>query len=185
MPSLYQEVLNHLNTSDELRRSTEAKLIVHKQKYFYALPTTSSEKATLGKELDELVEGVVVIGVPDELSWSMFLEGKDTDTIGLCLISLVQVELLRAVIVGYGLDHLRQYMRLLPATPLARLLEGYFLYTGTPLEVDEDDDGEEHPRKVVDDRDPFDIIMVGFIFETSQPLSSLARKLLVCCPLRS
>ena len=84
LPSLYREVLNHLSTSDELRRSTEAKLIVYKQKYFYALPTTSSEKVSLGKELDELVDGVVIIGVPDELSWSIFLEGKDTDTIGSC-----------------------------------------------------------------------------------------------------
>lgn len=84
LPSLYQEVLNHPNTSDELRRSTEAKLIMYKQEYFYALPTTSSEKAPLGKELDELVDGVVIIGVPDELSWSIFLEGKDSDTIGSC-----------------------------------------------------------------------------------------------------
>lgn len=84
MPSLYQEVLNHPSTSDELRRSTEAKLIRYKQKYFYALPTTSPEKALLGEELDELVNGVVIIGVPDELSWSIFLEGKDSDTIGAC-----------------------------------------------------------------------------------------------------
>lgn len=57
---------------------------MYKQKYFYALPTTSPEKASLAKELDELVDGVVIIGVPDELSWSIFLEGKDTDTIGSC-----------------------------------------------------------------------------------------------------
>ncbi|KAF8557962.1 superkiller protein 3 [Imleria badia] len=159
LPSLYQEVLNHPNTSDELRRSTEAKLIVYKQKSFYALPTTSSEKATLGKELDELVDGVVIIGVPDELSWSIFLEGKDTDTI-----------------VGYGLDHLRQYTRLLPATPLARLLGGYFLYTGTPLEVDEDDEDNKHPRKVADNRDPFDILMEAFGL---LPSSLLANRIVV------
>lgn len=57
---------------------------MYKQKYFYALPTTSSEKFPLGKELDELVEGVIIIGVPDEFSWSIFLEGKDSDTIGSC-----------------------------------------------------------------------------------------------------
>lgn len=57
---------------------------MYKQKYFYALPTTSPEKVGLGKELDELVSGVVIIGVPDEPSWSIFLEGKDTDTIGSC-----------------------------------------------------------------------------------------------------
>lgn len=86
------------------------------------------------------------------------------------LISLVQVDLLRAVLVGYGPDHLRQYMRLLPATPLAKLLEGYFLYTGIPLEVDEDEDSERS-RQAVEDRDPFDIIMVSLTLETFQPFS--------------
>ncbi|KAG9316442.1 superkiller protein 3 [Chiua virens] len=144
LPSLYQEVLNHPNTSDELRRSTEAKLIVYKQKYFYALPAKSPDKEHLGKELDELVDGVVIVGVPDELSWSIFLEGKDSDTIG-----------------GYGLDYFRQYVRLLPATPLARLLRGYFLYTGTPLE-DEDEDDKRRLRQIVEDHDPFDVIMDTF-----------------------
>ncbi|KAH0827587.1 superkiller protein 3 [Lanmaoa asiatica] len=157
LPSLYQEVLNHPNTSDELRRSTETKLIMYKQKYFYALPTTSSEKAPLGKELDELVDGVVIIGVPDEFSWSIFLEGKDNDTI-----------------VGYGLDYLRQYMRLLPANPLAKLLGGYFLYTGMPLEVDGDEEDSKNPRRAVEDRDPFDIIMEA---SGSLPNSLLANRI--------
>jgi superkiller protein 3 len=81
LPLLYQEVLNHPSTSDEFRRFIEAKLIQYKQQYFYAMPTTSSEKAALGLELDELVNGVVLLGVPDERSWSIFLEGKDSDTI--------------------------------------------------------------------------------------------------------
>lgn len=86
------------------------------------------------------------------------------------LSSLFQVELLRTVIVGYGLDHFRQYMKLLPASPLARLLGGYFLYTRTPLEADGDEDNK-HPRQVVEDRDPIDTIMVGLILETFQHLS--------------
>lgn len=52
-------------------------------------------------------------------------------------------------------------MRLLPATPLAQLLDGYFLYTRTPVEVGEEEDNE-CPRHIVEDRDPVDIIMVGF-----------------------
>lgn len=88
------------------------------------------------------------------------------------------------MIVGYGLDHFRQYMKLLPANPLARLLEGYFLYTGTPLEVDGDEDNK-HPRQVVEDRDPIDTIMVGLILEIFQLLSYFVRKPLACCPIRS
>ncbi|KIJ18985.1 hypothetical protein PAXINDRAFT_109465 [Paxillus involutus ATCC 200175] len=146
LPLLYQEVLNHPSTSDEFRRFIEAKLIQYKQQYFYAMPTTSSEKAALGLELDELVNGVVLLGVPDERSWSIFLEGKDSDTIS-----------------GYSLDHLRQYMGLFPTTLLAQLLKGYFLRTGTPLFEDnggEDDD--EHVNPTPEDRDPFDIIMDAF-----------------------
>ena len=75
-------------------------------------------------------------------------------------------------------------MRLFPANPLARLLGGYFLYTGTPLEVAGDEEDDKHPRQVVDDRDPFDIIMVGSIFKTFQLLSYFVRKLLACCPCR-
>lgn len=101
------------------------------------------------------------------------------------LITLIHVELLRAVLVGYGLDYFRQYMRLLPANPVARLLRGHFLYTGTPLEVDEDGEHNEHPRQVVEDRDPFDIVMVGLFFETFQPYNDFVRKLLGCCPFRS
>jgi hypothetical protein len=101
------------------------------------------------------------------------------------LISLIQVEFLKDLIVGYGLDHFRQYTRLLPTNPLAKLLGGYFLYTGTPLEVDGDEEDNKPPRQVVEDRDPFDIIMVGSIFETFQPLSYFVRKLLACCPFRS
>ncbi|KAF9245024.1 superkiller protein 3 [Melanogaster broomeanus] len=133
LPSIYQEVLNHPSTSDDLRRSTEAKLIRYKQQYFYALPTTSSEKDTLGLELDELINGVVIIGVPMTFP------------------------------AGYGLDYLRQYMRLLPATPLARLLKGYFLYTGTPIfEEDEGENDDEHAKITPEDKDSFDTIMDTF-----------------------
>lgn len=57
-------------------------------------------------------------------------------------------------------------MRLLPATPLAELLGGYFLYTGTPLEVGGEEGDNKYPRQVVEDRDPVDIIMVGLIVNT-------------------
>lgn len=88
------------------------------------------------------------------------------------------------MIVGYDLDHLRQYMGLLPTTPLAKLLRGYFLYTGTPLEVDEDED-RKRSRETAEGRDPFDIVMVSLTFEVFQLLSYFVRRLLACCPLRS
>jgi superkiller protein 3 len=39
-------------------------------------------KAGILKELDDLVNGAVILGIPDELAWMMFLEGKDLDTVG-------------------------------------------------------------------------------------------------------
>ncbi|KAH7888376.1 superkiller protein 3 [Phlebopus sp. FC_14] len=144
LPSLYQEVLNHPGTSDELRRSTEAKLIRCKQQYFYALPPSAKEKVVLGSELDELVSGVVIIGIPDELAWSIYLEGKDGDTID-----------------SYGLGDLRRYIELLHTTPLARLLKGYFSYAGIPLYEDDDED-ERRPEPLVQDGEPFDAIIDAF-----------------------
>lgn len=143
LPLLYQEVLNHPNTSDELRRSTEANIIHYKQQFFYALPLSDPQKAMLNSELDELVNGIVAIGIPDELAWSIFLEGMDTDTID-----------------GYGLDNLRQYVQLFRNTHLARLLKGYFMYIGVPI-IEEDQD-EQLPDPQSDDSESFNIIMDAF-----------------------
>lgn len=39
----------------------------------------------LTKEIQEMVAGVVLLNIPDELAWSMFLDSKDVDEIGLFL----------------------------------------------------------------------------------------------------
>ncbi|KAL4074288.1 superkiller protein 3 [Scleroderma citrinum] len=145
LPLLYQEVLNHPNTPDELRRSTEAKVIRFKQQYFYALPLSDPTKATLGLELDELVNGIVAIGIPDELAWSIFLEGMDKDTI-----------------YGRGLHYLRQYVELFPDTRLAQLLKGYFMYTGVPITEEDEDQAEQPTDPQGDDNESFNIIMDAF-----------------------
>jgi superkiller protein 3 len=81
LPALYNEIINHPNTSDILRRDTESKLLKHRQMYLHALPP-GSEKVKIAKEVDELVNGVIVLGIPNELAWGIFLESKDCDTIG-------------------------------------------------------------------------------------------------------
>ncbi|THH06300.1 hypothetical protein EW146_g9652 [Bondarzewia mesenterica] len=88
LPSYYNEILNHPNTSDDLRRNTESKLLRHKQQYLFALPTSdakSNVKEKLVTEVQELIDGIVLLKIPDELAWSMFIDGKDTDTIGMNL----------------------------------------------------------------------------------------------------
>ena len=81
LPSLYNDILNHSNTSDDLRRSTESKLLRHKQSYLHALPI-SSEKIRVANEVEELARGTVLLGIHDELAWMIYIEGKDCSTIG-------------------------------------------------------------------------------------------------------
>ncbi|KAK0197963.1 superkiller protein 3 [Armillaria mellea] len=126
LPSLYNDILNHPNTSDELRRETETKLLKHKQQYMYALPSASEKKQTISREVEDLVNGAIILQLPDELAWSLFLERKDVETID-----------------GYEYPLLRQYMALFPSLPLVSMLKGYFIYNGIPLSDDEEDEDVE------------------------------------------
>lgn len=80
-------MLNHPNTPDGLRRTTESKLLRHKLRYLYALPVSGKLaplKAQMATEVEQLVRGAVLLGLPDELAWSVFIEGKNSDSIGQC-----------------------------------------------------------------------------------------------------
>lgn len=84
LPKVYNEVLNHPNTSDELRRETESKLFRQRQRYLYALPQGKNgddKKSVVAEEVDRLAEGMVLLGIPDELAWLVVIESKDVDTI--------------------------------------------------------------------------------------------------------
>ncbi|KAI6026361.1 superkiller protein 3 [Pisolithus microcarpus] len=105
LPLVYQEVLNHPKTSDELRRSVEARMIRYKQQIFHALPLSDPDKSTVGIQLAELVNGIVAIGVRNQLAWSIFLEGLDQETVYEC-----------------DLDLLRRFMEVFPDTNPAQLL---------------------------------------------------------------
>ncbi|OJT10137.1 Superkiller protein 3 [Trametes pubescens] len=125
LPRLYDEILNHPNTSDDLRRATEAKLLRTKQRHLYALPVTGKQqdsKPRLAAEVEKLISGMVLLKIPDDLAWSLFIESKDVDSIE-----------------GYDFGILRQYIELFPASPLEKLLRAYFEYMAIPL----DDDGED------------------------------------------
>ena len=85
LPWLYNEVLIHPNTEDNLRRHTEATLLRYKRRYLHTLPCTgeyATVKWNVSRELDELVNGAVLLRVPDELAWVTFLEGQDCENIG-------------------------------------------------------------------------------------------------------
>jgi superkiller protein 3 len=82
LPLLYDEILNHPNTSDELRRRTESKQLRHKRDHLLSLPLDDPMKRRLAIEVDKLISGVVLLHVEDELAWSVFINGQDRETIG-------------------------------------------------------------------------------------------------------
>ena len=96
MPRLYNEILNHPNTSDDLRRQTESKLLRMKQVHLLSLPADSKrkdEKARLAAEVEDLINGIVLLKLPDELAWTLLIESKDAERIGnvLARFGLAQV----------------------------------------------------------------------------------------------
>ncbi|KAG2745039.1 superkiller protein 3 [Suillus brevipes Sb2] len=141
LPALYNDILNHPSTSDELRRATESKLIRYKQQLFLALPSTDPEKRQVGMQLDEMVHGIVTIGIPDEFAWCMWFEGRDSDTVE-----------------GLGLAYLKQFIELFPTSTLALMLTGYFAYS----KVTNDDEGSTEELTFAVDSDPYDIILDAF-----------------------
>lgn len=114
-----------------------------------------------------MVDGAVVLGVPDDLAWTIFIEVKDCDTIGWCRFVLsVDVMLIRSIffrIDGYDFALLRQFMGLFPALPLTTLLKGYCVYMDISLSEEpegEEDDEDGKLKTVSAEDDPFDTIIV-------------------------
>lgn len=82
--------MSHPSASDELRRSTESKLLRHRLEHLRAAPPGSALKASLTAEVDQMVDGIVLLGIPDELAWTIELEGQDTDSIGACALLMFE-----------------------------------------------------------------------------------------------
>jgi len=82
LPYLYDEILNHPNTSDELRRQTESKQLRRKRDHLFSLPSDDSMKQQLAIEVEKLISGVVLLRITDELAWSAFIDGQNHEAIG-------------------------------------------------------------------------------------------------------
>lgn len=93
-------------------------------------------KDSAREEVRELARGMVVIGIPDELAWSIELEWKDCDDLA-----------------DYPVDLLERYIELFPGTGLSDVIGGYLqLYRTKASDADEE---EETPKGAVaaDDTD--------------------------------
>ncbi|TFK54052.1 TPR-like protein [Heliocybe sulcata] len=125
LPRLYNEILNHPNTSDETRRTVEGKLLRHRQRYLYCLPD-SDEKAKVAAEVESIINGVVLLGLPDELAWVLYIDGMDSETLE-----------------GYDYSVFWRFIGLFPASVISELLRAWFAYKGIPDPEQEDDDHAE------------------------------------------
>lgn len=140
LPHLYDEILNHPNTSDELRRTTESKLLRLKQRLLNALP--AAQKAKVAAELDELVSGMVLLGIRDELAWTLFIENKDAEHIE-----------------DYDFNVVGRLCRLFPESHLAQLITAYFGYMSIEIPDEEEESKQEQAKG---DIDYVDIIIEAF-----------------------
>ncbi|KAK7056865.1 Superkiller protein 3 [Paramarasmius palmivorus] len=154
LPALYEEILNHPKTSDTLRRETESKLLRYKLKYLYALDNNSpnSPKTKIAKEVAELLQGVVILKIPDELAWTLVLDGKDVETLE---------QFIDRATDDYDRSLLKQFMELFPDLPLTKVLKGYFIYMGVPLV--EESDSETPESTLQEDRDVgYDMVLEAY-----------------------
>jgi hypothetical protein len=110
------------------------------------------------RELDEHIEGIVLLKKPDELGWRLFFESLDCeDLCEFMFVCLVCRSGIDAIAAEYDREHVRAYIRLFPESALASLFRGYFAYKQEILSEDEE---ERDIFNLGEDVDPVDVILV-------------------------
>jgi superkiller protein 3 len=180
LPSLYNEILNHPNTSDDLRRSTESKLLRRKYQHLQSVPAVgadSSSKQKLLSEVDDLSRGAVLLGLPDELAWMFFIESKDAYHIGKLGFwnENTTLKQIFPALEDYDFRTLRRFIGIFPNLPLTALLKGYFNYLRIPVSIDRArEDGSPEPEPEPERNDSFSSVLVRKIFLSSVFVSYLS-----------
>ncbi len=98
-----------------------------------------------------MVNGAIILKLPDELAWMLFLDRKDIESVD-----------------GYDYSLLRLFMSIFPEHPLTAILKGYFIYYAIPLDVDED---EEDPGPNDDPDVGLDMVFVSVSFMVQRSLT--------------
>ncbi|PWN18353.1 TPR-like protein [Microstroma glucosiphilum] len=153
LPLRYEEILAHPDASDQDRRDAEAKLLRYLHRLLLALParqapsqgptgtaavatrTSDAEgeamalKAQCRDRLAEMCRGMVLVGVPDELAWTIHLEWQD-------IASLDQLPL----------HHLRSFMHHFPRSGMSMAFRALLLLVRDEQFLRE----AEEARKVAD-----------------------------------
>lgn len=79
----------------------ESRLLYFYYNYLVATPgvNSSSElKQSLRKQVDELVQGMVLIEVPEILAWTLFIDGFDCENLGKQYVSILTLSLIAVLI---------------------------------------------------------------------------------------
>ncbi|KAF5389426.1 hypothetical protein D9757_004371 [Collybiopsis confluens] len=126
LPDLYNQILDHPHTSDTSRRETDSKLLRYKHQYMLCLSSTEdlALKVGVATEIEGMVSGAVLLHIPDDLAWTLYLERKNVETID-----------------AYDLDLFREFMALFPSHTFTILLKGYFIYMQIPSTEKSDEGG--------------------------------------------
>ena len=106
LPALYEAALEHPQASDSARRGAEAKLLDHLVSLLTSIPSpfapvlesarsevqieehrraldeAKAEKARLRERIDELVRGMIILRIPNELAWRIALDWHDVAAAG-------------------------------------------------------------------------------------------------------
>ena len=114
-----------------------------------------SLKLPLSQQLDEMVDGIVLLNTPDELGWKIFFEGRDCEDMCKLPLFLYHPVADFCLQAGYDEKHIREYIKIFPDSTLASLFKGYFACMNTLV-----DDDEEHSLYVPTDADPVDTLLV-------------------------
>jgi superkiller protein 3 len=181
LPELYDQVLCHIQASDEARRGAEHKLLLYRYNILKALPnpagqlagpsgtaatsTKSTEddiqhtrrKKEALESVQELANGIVSINVPDELAWSIVLEWQD-------VLHLADLDRQR----------LRAYIHHFPRSGLSKSLEALLVSIKDKQFLEERKKRQEEEDVEVHQPDPLTLALDGL---EQAPESLLAHRI--------
>lgn len=122
------------------------------------------QKHELSKEIDELIRGVILLKIPDELAWTLYVEEQDCEA--MCEFTLYRINC-RATKwlhqADYDYSVMKQLIEVLPDSVLAEAFQCYYEYISEGLSEQGNEGEEDEEKASKHGEDPFDGIMVIWI----------------------
>ncbi|KAH7108181.1 TPR-like protein [Auriculariales sp. MPI-PUGE-AT-0066] len=150
LPTIYAEIFAHPDASEPVRRAIESKLLRYRLQYLQVLGTNAQFEATretLSAEIMDMLSGMVLLKIPDELAWTTYLDAKNA-----------------LHIADYDWSLLRTFCELFPESLATKQLEAYIKFTGEELghEGNDEDVKEQVPPEDLDEDVLLEDMMTAF-----------------------